>query len=274
MVARTEEEYAQLIRDFVKKYAGKLSAILMIAAASGGGWWLWQEFRSNKLDAAANLYYSVFKQQEETQSYMNDQREDLPEANVEDAWAVKNTYPDSIYAVFSSLYLARLHVIDEAFDEAVTELEWALEKASDVAIRDAIRGRIARIMNEQGRTRSAIEVLDGMETEAAQIMAAELRGDALFLEGQTAQAREAYAEAATATPGSGQSVAIEWKLRAWPSAKTQTIKEAKDRRNRRRYSIVSTEPVPTPEPDIEAQDDAEMQDAEAQDADGAKSDVQ
>ena len=246
MEARTEEEYAALIRDFLKQHSVKIIVTIALVGSASGGWFFWQSRINANLDQAASLYYSVFKAQEESVDYLNNQREERPEPAVSAAQAVKAAHPDSVYALFASLYLAKLHVNDEDFDAAVTELEWALGQAKDATVRDMVRGRIARIRNAQDRTRSALAALEGLETETARAMAAELKGDAFYLEGKEAEARGAYLEANLAPPDSGQSVVVEWKLHAWPSAKALTIQEAKDRRNNRRYRVVSS-PVSEPE---------------------------
>jgi predicted negative regulator of RcsB-dependent stress response len=108
------------------------------------------------------------------------------------AETLKSDHPDSTYAVFASLQMAKLAVERGDFAVAEAEFRWALEYA-DPSLEAPIRIRLARVLKADNRFELALEVLDKkIELFAYGPTWHEARGDILLMLKETDQARQAY----------------------------------------------------------------------------------
>ena len=106
---------------------------------------------------------------------------------------LKDSQPDSPYTVFSAMVAASVYMEESRAEDAVEELEWALEQAGGQPLPRVIRLRLARAQLASGEAEGAIATLEGLEDagEFAPLFH-ELRGDAHHAAGNEDAAREAY----------------------------------------------------------------------------------
>jgi predicted negative regulator of RcsB-dependent stress response len=131
---------------------------------------------------------------------------------------LKTEYPDSIYARYAALALARFHVEHNELDAAAAELQWILDNPELGLLAEAdeelfltARLRLARVKLAQGMPQEALDLIRAVEPGSFLAGYAEVEGDALLALEQPEPAREAY-ERALANIATGNPVLLQLKL--------------------------------------------------------------
>ena len=135
------------------------------------------------------------------------------------AQTLKTDYPDTTYAVFAALHLAKLAVDGDDYQAAMSELEWALEQDLDASMEGIVRGRLARVLRQQDRLEEALARLNfPLNNNVQRASFAEIRGDIYYQMGAQQKARDAYQSAIDYLSESeaANSTMIETKLAAIP----------------------------------------------------------
>lgn len=244
MSIRTEEDYAEAIRNVWRTHGLRLVLLLMFGGAGWAGWFFWQSQITAEQEAVADLYYEIHEVLTRESEYKSNNEPNKPEPAVETANTIKENHANSVYAVFSALYLARVYVDQSDLAAAVTEVEWALSKAKEPFLRDLARIRLAQLHIAMENEQAALDLLETLEEEALQVRATELKGDALLQMGETDAATTAYLMANAEPPGKGQTFYLDWKIAKWPSVKILSDEEAKERADNRKFKITPVEPEP------------------------------
>src|SRR5690554_7552755 len=111
------------------------------------------------------------------------------------AETLREKHPDSAYAIYGNLVMARQQLADQNDPQAaVNSLSWALDKAGgQKALSLVVRNRLARAQFAAGDHDAALATLDGAgEADAFNAIFSELRGDILLAKGDQEGARKAY----------------------------------------------------------------------------------
>jgi predicted negative regulator of RcsB-dependent stress response len=154
-----------------------------------GGWQYWKTYNANQAAAAAKAY--------------EDFRGALDKKDVDAAKAALGTlvadHDKSPYTQQGRLLLARKHVEDGKFDEALPLLRAVADQSADAELAWVARLRVARVLIQQGKHDEALSLLDPEKAGAFAAQVREIRGDAQVAKGNPEGARAEYAAALAAT---------------------------------------------------------------------------
>ena len=194
-VYNSEQEQVDALKAWWDKNGRDALIGLVVLLAGVLGYQQWDAHQKGVAEAASTHYQKML-------DMMAGDRAAATEAGR----ALIANYPDSIYAVLSSMALAKMAVEDKDLDAAAAHLRSAMEKSDQAEIASIARLRLARVEFALGKADAALATLAGGEKGAA---FDELRGDILLSQGKKAEAREAYIAALAGfsdTPDKGELV--------------------------------------------------------------------
>lgn len=177
-----EQETIDDLKAWWKRWGNQITtAILVVAIALAGvqGWRWWKHSRAEQ---AAALYAGLSAAV---------RGNDL--AKAKDAVAqLEDKYSGTGYAPRAAMVLARM--LFDAGDKAGarTQLQWALEQASEDELRQIARFRLATLQFDDKQYEDALRTLDAKHDDAFAGIYADLRGDVLAAAGRGPDARNAY----------------------------------------------------------------------------------
>jgi predicted negative regulator of RcsB-dependent stress response len=108
--------------------------------------------------------------------------------------------PDSAYAVFASMQLARLEAEAGNWEVAASHLLWVIENHPDDPLTALARTRLARVYLQLGRPADALAQVGPEVSLPNTTLTAEVRGDVYRALGKPAEARQYYQQAAELDP--------------------------------------------------------------------------
>ncbi|MBL0141473.1 MAG: tetratricopeptide repeat protein [Betaproteobacteria bacterium] len=144
-----------------------------------GGWKGWQYWNSVQNADAAALVAELGKVRGDTKK------------TADIAQAVIDKYPGTFFASEAALAAAQSSFEAGDLAAARSRLEWTMANGRDEH-RAVARIRLAAVLLDQKKYAEALQVLDGNKDEAWAAPAADLKGDILFAQGRTDEARAAY----------------------------------------------------------------------------------
>lgn len=184
----TEEEQIESIRNFVRQYGPAVVIAIVLSLGGTYGYRSWETSQQVERESASTAYEGLIA----AIIALPVTEEATSEAIGMMVESLKATHPESTYAVFASLQMARLSVEDGDYAAAEQEFRWALDNA-DASLEPLIRIRLARVLKADNRSDQALEVLDKkIELYAYGSSWHETRGDVLLMLEEMDQAREAY----------------------------------------------------------------------------------
>jgi len=204
----TDEEQIEALKKWWMANGNMLIGGLLIAVIAYFGINFYKDTRLAQKEAASSVYQSLVELATETQSLSGDK---LAEANASIS-TLKKDYADSTYAIYASLYSAKLAVESGDLDLAASELNWALDQKIPVSLQQLIQLRLARIEFARGNEGAALKLLSN-ESGQQKVGFEEVRGDILLSQGDTDGARLAYQNAFEAAQAANlQRPVLEMKL--------------------------------------------------------------
>ena len=207
---RTEEEQVEALRKWWDENGRSTVVAIALALTVGFGWQAWQERELQQSEAASARYDEMLEASRQTQDEA--QRATLRHL----AEGIKTDYPNSSYAIFAAMHLARLAIDETDMDAAERELRWVLTAKPAEEIRLVAELRLARVIAAGGDAQSALQIIDAAEAGAYAPAFAEAKGDILQASGETDSAIVAYQQALAlaAASGGGASSSLQLKLAA------------------------------------------------------------
>jgi predicted negative regulator of RcsB-dependent stress response len=192
---RTDEEQAEALKKWwADKGIGVVTSIAVVAAG-WFGWGAWQNNQQQTGEAAS----AVYSQLVELSAQPIASQDAVAKAEMQAlAEQLKSEYSSTTYADFGSLFIARFAVDAGDYDSAVTELSALIARADEGPIKYTAQARLAAILVQQEKLDDALAIVANIPDPAYAPQFEETRGDALFLKGDKAAAREAYLRALAA----------------------------------------------------------------------------
>jgi predicted negative regulator of RcsB-dependent stress response len=188
----TDEELVETIKKWWQANGSAIMAGIVIGLAVIFGWRYWTSHRLAQAEQASWGYETLLRTlQQNNPAEARRQGQEL----IDD-------YAGSPYAVLAALQLAKLEVAENQLPKAVERLEWVIEQADMVEMRDIARLRLARLLLGQGRLDDAEKQLAAVRNAAFNAELEELRGDWYLAREQPEEARTAY-QAALSAGGNG-----------------------------------------------------------------------
>ncbi|MCG6888112.1 MAG: tetratricopeptide repeat protein [Gammaproteobacteria bacterium] len=186
----TEEEQVEKLKTWLKENG--ISIILGIVIGVGGiaGYNYWVHVQETTA-AEASDHYSLM-----LEALAADADDELQEqANI-----LLADYGSTEYALLAQLALARMHVDNADFEAAAAALQQVIGSAGQQPIAYLARTRLAAVQLQSEQYDQAVDTLAVEFPDQYSALVDELRGDALALQGKTAEAIDAYRKAQNGQP--------------------------------------------------------------------------
>lgn len=198
----TDRDQEERLRNFWRENWRWIAAGIVLGVAALVGWRWWEAQRLNKREDASQIYSQV--------------QQALNTNNVDEATKLigqlTQEHGGGAYADQGRLGLARIHVQQERFDQAIAELRAVVDGSEDKEMAAIASLRLARVLSHQGKHDEALAAVKVSDDSAYAALANELRGDVHFAKGDSAKAREAYAAALKGDSAAIDRPLIEMKL--------------------------------------------------------------
>ncbi|OZG73838.1 hypothetical protein BTA51_08560 [Hahella sp. CCB-MM4] len=189
---RSEDEQVAVLKRWWKENGNSLLIGVGLALAAIFGWKAYQQHIKDQKEQASALYDQL------AQAVVADQsaEADSAEGNVEFlAGELKEKFPDSIYALYASLFEAKKLVEEKKYSEAESLLTEVKTKSDDSALSGVVNTRLARVKAAQEDYDSAVGYLNTGKDDPFYVTYEELKGDILKMKGSRAEAKAAYQNA-------------------------------------------------------------------------------
>jgi len=194
----SEEEQLVQLKSWWNRYGWWLVAALVIGL---GGYFLMQYLESQRAEksAAASAVFEAYQQ--------------APDDNAKAASLrqLDGEFAGTAYHVMSLLARAQEASDAEDIEAAVGFYQQAADGPEVDHLSDVARLRLARSLQQLGRSDAAFAALGSVAGEGYRSLVAELKGDILQAQGKSQEAREAYA-AAVAAQGENPQTLLKMKL--------------------------------------------------------------
>lgn len=169
----------------------------------------WWKLHGNKVLSAATAALLIFAGIQGWKSYQHKQSveasaqyEALTQLDVKDAKAIHvaaaqlvDKYAGTPYAARAALFAAKADYAANDVKNAQLQIEWALNHASDDALRAIARLQLAGLEFEQKQYDAALKTLSEKHDVGFDGLFADLKGDILVAQGKPTEAKAAYADA-------------------------------------------------------------------------------
>jgi predicted negative regulator of RcsB-dependent stress response len=187
---RTEEEQIDAIKQWFAKHGMSLVITIILAVGGSFGYQSWESSKREQSEKASELFENLTTA---VSVGPLDELSDEEKSTVKYiARELKTDHPDSTYAHFAAMHLARIAVEDGELDKAVTDLEWVLEQKADTGLAALVSLRLAQVKLAQGEFEAGLVLVDPAKAGAHASAYAETRGDIFYAMEQSDKAREAY----------------------------------------------------------------------------------
>lgn len=198
MEHRTEEEQVAALKQWWKDNGNSLIIGVGLALALVFGWKMYQQNVENTKNAASVLYQQLLE------VALEPVVADESESSVSFiANKLKTEYEDTEYATFASLFLAKNAIGKKDLDGAEAELRWILTNNTDSSLVPLVKGRLARVLDRQGKQEDALALLDVKNAGTYAALYLEITGDIYLRAGDTDKAKSAYTDAYKAMTQAG-----------------------------------------------------------------------
>lgn len=180
-----EQEQVDALKSWWKDNGKWVVGVLVVALLAFAGTQFWKKYQASQADEAAKLYVEVMKQVS-----TNDAKRIGDAAD-----ALAGKYGSSAYAPRAQLLAAQASIQAKDIPHAKAQLFWVIEHASEVALQDAARLKLASVLLDEKKYDDALKQLDAAHPESFTGLYADLKGDVLSAMGKVAEARAAYQQA-------------------------------------------------------------------------------
>jgi predicted negative regulator of RcsB-dependent stress response len=198
----SEQEQVEAIKRWWKANGKSIivGVVLGVALVLGGRWWLSNQ--NKHAEIASEQYEEVLQEIKQSDN----------EAALKRGGRLMEVFAKSNYAALTALELAKLKVDQADLEGARYYLQWVVDHASQAALKEVARLRLARVLLAKGDKAGALQAVDAVDAKTFASLAQELKGDILLAKGDRDKARAAYSAAADAIPKGGDRSRIEMKL--------------------------------------------------------------
>jgi predicted negative regulator of RcsB-dependent stress response len=161
------------------KYVTGIVTVLCVTIIAVQGWRWYSRSQSEK---AAVLYNAI------SQASATNVLDKARDAGVQ----LLDKYPGSAYASRGALVLAKMAVDANDNGLAKTHLQWVIDHASEDALKQIARLRLAYVLLDEKAYDDALRILDAKHDEQLDGLYADAKGDILAAAAKPAEARPAY----------------------------------------------------------------------------------
>ena len=177
-----EQEQISQIKGWWEQYGKLVTTLAVVAALASVGWQGWNWHKGKQAAEASVLY-------DQLQSAAAERN--APKVR-EIAGSLLEKYSGTAYADLAALLSAKIQAEAGDLKNARVRLAWAAGNASDPALRDLARLRLASVMLDDKAYDEALAQLQAAPDESLTARFADLKGDILVAQGKKEDARAAY----------------------------------------------------------------------------------
>jgi len=182
MLDLEEQEQFDALKAWWKRYGGALMAgvlVLVIAVSAIQGWRYYQRRQA----AQASVLFGVLQEVAQGGDVSK-----IREASGE----IMSRYPGTAYAPRAALIAAHANYAHGNAKSAKAQLQWVIDHAGEPALQDIARLRLAGVLFDEKDAKGALALLNAKHGASFDALYADLSGDILAAQGQTAKAKRAY----------------------------------------------------------------------------------
>jgi predicted negative regulator of RcsB-dependent stress response len=178
------EEQDQLddLKAWWAHYGKYVAGVLMVAAIVLIGNQAWRWYTQRQAEQASVLYQAVSQASRDN---------DAAKAK-EPATQIEDRFAGTAYAPRAALLYAKMLYDSGDHAGAKVQLQWAIDHASEDALKAIARFRLAELLLDDKQYDQALATLDSKTDDAFAAIYADLRGDILNAAGKPAEAKAAY----------------------------------------------------------------------------------
>lgn len=192
---RTEEEQLEALKSWWKENGRSLLIGVVVAVSAVIGWQGWQSYTERQATEASWLYQNLVEAVvRELDENPNPQLETIMHLGSQ----LKENHSKTTYSQFAALLLARVAVQTQDYSEALTQLDWVLERASEEDLKVVASLRKARVLLAMNQLDEASSLLSGLSPRSFTALYYELLGDIALQKGDLNSAAQAYDQALAA----------------------------------------------------------------------------
>lgn len=177
-----EQEQIDALKQFWNQYGGLIIVLVIVALATFGGVKGWKHYQHARAEDASALFMRL----EEA-----NRKNDVGEVRKLGGELV-DKYPSTPYGPMAALVMAGTNYDSGDAAAAATQLQWAIDKATDDETASVARLRLAGIRLDEKKYDEALKLLDTKHGESLTPLYSDLRGDVLVAQGKPDEARAAY----------------------------------------------------------------------------------
>ncbi|MBA2483097.1 MAG: tetratricopeptide repeat protein [Nitrosomonas sp.] len=177
-----DQEKIDNLKSWWDSYGTWVVIVISVFIATFAGSQGWKYYQQQQRIQAADLY--VLLQQVQ-------QSEDVIKIN-DAAYLLMEGYPSSGYAPRAGMIAARANVDAGDIKKAKENLQWVLNNAKEIELKDLVRLRLASLLLDEKNYNEALKILDTRHGDAFAGLYADLKGDIYVAAGQNEEAQLAY----------------------------------------------------------------------------------
>ncbi|MEH6448228.1 MAG: tetratricopeptide repeat protein [Oleispira sp.] len=197
---RTEEEQVEAIKKWWNENGKSLIITIVVVLAGYFGWNGYQENQRVQGEAASSIYQQLVNKA--TKPLAEQTEADKTEIETVAA-QLKAEFPNSLYAKFAGLYLAKFAIEANNFEAAAAELQSLVDAGEKGPIAYLAQVRLARVFIQQEKLDEALALVAATPEASFAAQYEEVKGDVLFAKGDLAEALSAYQAARAAATSLG-----------------------------------------------------------------------
>jgi len=179
---KTEDEQVEDIKRWWEKNGKFVIVLGIVVVASTVGIKTWNEFKISTASKASAQYELM----------MEEFAGGKIDAVVQRAGDIIKKNPDLSYAVLSAMTLAKVHVDKGEYDQAATQLNWALLNTKNEKIQHIARVRLAKVLIAQDKFDEALVHVNYAQQGAFSSQYLIAKGDLYYNKGEFASAKTSY----------------------------------------------------------------------------------
>ena len=181
-VYATEEEQVEALKKWWQQNGKSVLGGVLIGVAVLYGGKMWFDQRNSHIEDASAQYEAMIQ----------DLNQDKKDHAAEIGASILGQYSDTAYSALAALAMAKIKVEENDLATAETHLQWALDNAKQDEVKLIARGRLARVLNAQGKHDEALKQLEIPDAGKFAAEYDELKGDIYVAKGDPEQARTQY----------------------------------------------------------------------------------
>lgn len=188
-----EQEQLEALKAWWRDHGNKvvnLALAAAVVAASVSGWKWWQDKQAGEASAVYGQLQAAAEKHD-------------AKVTRDMAVALAENYSGTVYAGMGALLTAKIQFEAGDIKNAKAQLAWAADKASDPALRDLARLRLAGLLLDEKAYDEALQQLSKEPEAGFAARYAELKGDVYAAQGKADEARSAYQAALSSLSDKG-----------------------------------------------------------------------